>query len=66
MRDLGPSEKVLFVQKSFWRPSKARYLVKDIKPYKKVFTSKKGSKDLVFYGEGWENSDKDRLTFLGN
>ena len=66
MRDLGPSEKVLFVQKSFWKPSKARYLVTKIKPYKKVSANKRGSKDLVFYGEGWENYDKDGLTFLSN
>ena len=57
---------MLFVQKSFWRPSKAQYLVKEIKSYKKVFAFKKGSKDLVFYGEGWENSDKNRFTLLGN
>ena len=31
--------------------------MKDIKTYKKVFTSERGSKDLVFYSEGWENSN---------
>ena len=40
--------------------------MKEIKPYKKVFASKRGPKDLVFNGKGWENFDKDRLTFLGN
>ena len=31
--------------------------MKDIKTYKKVSTSERGSKDLVFYSEGWENSN---------
>ena len=53
MRNLSPGEEMLFVQKSFWRPSKARYLMKEIKSYKEVFDSEKGSKDLMSYGEGW-------------
>ena len=35
-------------------------------PIKGSLPIRGGSKDLVFYGEGWENFDKDRLTFLGN
>ena len=31
--------------------------MKDIKTYKKVSNSERGSKDLVFYSEGWENSN---------
>ena len=31
--------------------------MKDIKTYKKVSTSERGSKDFVFYSEGWKNSD---------
>ena len=41
---------MLFVQKSFWRPSKARYLVKEIKTYNEIFVNKRGSKDLVSVG----------------
>ena len=45
--------------------------MKDIKTYKKVSTSERGSNDLVFYSEGWENSDEYGfasffLFFLGN
>ena len=32
--------------------------MKDIKAYKKVSTNERGSKDLVFYSEGWENSNE--------
>ena len=32
--------------------------MKDIKTYKKVSTNERGSKDLVFYSEGWENSNE--------
>ena len=63
MRYLGPGEKVLFMQKSFWRPSEARYLIKEIKSYEKVCTCKRGSKDLVFNGKGWKDFDENRLTF---
>ena len=66
MRYLGPGEKVLFMQKSFWRPSEARYLIKEIKCYEKVCTCKRGSKDLVFNGKGWKDFDENRLTFLGD
>ena len=50
--------------KSFWWASKVRYLVKDIKTYKKVSTNERGSKDLLFYSEGWENSDEYGFAFL--
>ena len=66
MGNLGLGEKVLFVQKSFWRPYEAGYLMKEIKSYEKVSTCKRGSKDLVFDGDGWKDSNKDRLTFLGD
>ena len=39
--------------------------MKEIKSYEKVSAYKRGSKDLVFDGEGWKDFDKDRLTFLG-
>ena len=66
MRNLGPGKEVLFMWKPFWWPSKADYLVKDIKSYKKVSTIKKGSKDLVFYSEGWENFNKYEWWILGS
>ena len=37
--------------------------MKEIKPYKKVSASKRGSKDLVFCGEGWENFVRIDLLF---
>ena len=40
--------------------------MKEIKSYKEVSASEKGSKDLMFYGERWKNPDEDRLTFLGD
>ena len=40
--------------------------MEEIESYKKVSACKKGSKYLMFYGKGWENSDENRLTFLGN
>ena len=63
---LGPSKKVVFVHKSFWRPSEAWYLMEEIESYEKVSACKGGSKYLMFYGKDWENSDENRLTFLGN
>ena len=39
--------------------------MKEIKSYEKISACKRGSKGLVFDGEGWKDSDKDRLTFLG-
>ena len=38
--------------------------MKDIKAYEKVFTNERRSKDLVFYGEGWENFDKYEFAFF--
>ena len=40
--------------------------MKEIKSYKEVFDSERGSKDLMSYGEGWKNFDEDKLTFLGD
>ena len=37
--------------------------MKEIKSYEKVSACKRGSKDLVFNGKGWKDSDEKRLTF---
>ena len=37
--------------------------MKKIKPYKKISTDERGSKDLVFNGKGWKDSNEKRLTF---
>ena len=38
--------------------------MKDIKTHKKVSTNERGSKDLVFYSAGWENSDEYGFAFF--
>ena len=40
--------------------------MKEIKSYEKVSTRERGSKDLVFNGKGWKDSDEERLTFQGD
>ena len=37
--------------------------MKEIKSYEKISACKRGSKDLVFNGKGWKDSDEKRLTF---
>ena len=56
-------KKAWIFPKRIWIFKEARYLVKEIKPYEKASACKRGFKDLVFYGEDWKDSDKDRFPF---
>ena len=56
-------KKVWIFPQRIWIFKEVRYLEKEIKPYEKASACKRGFKDLVFYGEDWKDSDKDRFPF---